>query len=59
MKQWTQMIESSSDFQNFINNLSNSLSVSLLVYEKFGIIFKDLFIECEETSGRKQLKRNS
>lgn len=43
MKQWMEMVDAPTDFQDRIHHLSNSLAVSVIVYEKYRAIFMDLF----------------
>lgn len=43
IKIWMEMVDASKKFQDRINHLSNSLAVSVLVYEKYRAIFKDIF----------------
>lgn len=48
MQQWMEMAGSTDAFRKRIERLKNNLCVSLLVYEKYQAIFKDLFVGMQD-----------
>lgn len=56
MKKWSEMVDLDKDFNDRINRLTSNLTVSLLIYEKYQPIFKDLFTELLPAEPKKSKK---
>ena len=56
MKKWITMVDADKEFCDRIDRLTNHLTVSLLVYEKYQAIFKDLFAELQVEGPKKSKK---
>lgn len=52
-----EMVDASKEFQDRINHLSNSLAVSVLVYEKYRAIYKDVFAQLLAEEPKKSNKK--
>ena len=50
------MVDADKEFCDRIDRLTNHLTVSLLVYEKYQAIFKDLFAELQVEGPKKSKK---
>lgn len=58
MKEWIDFFGASGDLHLRINRLSNNLAVSLLIYEKYRIIYKDLFVSLQGDEPKKSSKKS-
>lgn len=58
MKEWIDFFGSSGDLHLRIKRLSNNLAVSLLIYEKYRIIYKDLFVSLQGDEPKKSSKKS-
>lgn len=56
MERWLEMVHSPRDFRSRIERLKQNLIVSLLVYDNYQKIFKDLFVGLQPDETRKRKK---
>lgn len=58
MKEWIDFVGVTGDLHARIKQLSNNLAVSLLIYEKYRIIYKDLFVSLQGDEPKKSSKKS-
>lgn len=56
MERWMELVDCARDFRDRIERLKQKLLVSLLVYDKYQKIFKDLFVGLQADEQRKRKK---
>lgn len=56
MERWMELVDCARDFRDRIERLKQNLLVSLLVYDKYQKIFKDLFVGLQADEQRKRKK---
>lgn len=58
MNEWIDFFGASGDLHLRIKRLSNNLAVSLLIYEKYRFIYKDLFVSLQGDEPKKSSKKS-